>query len=226
MAMQVVEANSRETRGKNAARRLRRDGWVPAVLYGAKKDPVAIAVNPKLVNKILESESGHNTIFTLEIDGKTKTNAMIKDWLVDPVRGDLLHVDLIRIAMHEKLRVKVPIVARGEPRGVKEQGGVFEYVMREVEVECLPTDIPDNIPVNVSELLIGQRFRAADIQVDPKLRVVTDPDRTLCHVVALAVVEEKPAEVEVAAPAEPEVIKKGKAVEEGEEVEEEEGGEK
>lgn len=226
MTMQVVEAKLRETRGKNEARRLRRVGLVPGVLYGSKQEPVTVAISPKRVMKILESESGRNTIFTLEFDGK-KTNAIIKDWQVDPVEGELLHVDLLRIAMHEKLRFKVPVAARGEPRGVKEQGGIFEYVQREIEIECLPGEVPDKLAIDVAELMIGDNFRAGDVMLEAKLRLMTDPDRVLAHVVALKAEEERPAaEVEAVAPAEPEVIKKGKVVEEGEEAEAEEAEEK
>jgi large subunit ribosomal protein L25 len=151
---------------------------------------------------------------------------MVKDWQVDPVRGALLHVDLVRVAMDVRIKVKVPVRTFGEPQGVKLQGGIFEMVTREVEVECLPGEIPGEFRVDVTELMIGKQLRAGDLTLDPaKMKLLTDPQRVLAHVVALRVEEEKPAEVvagaeAAAAPVEPEVIKKGKKeVEEGEEAE-------
>src|SRR5712691_4826954 len=219
----IVEATPRDTRGKNAARRMRCAGQIPAVLYGGSGEPQAVAVNTKQVAGILRSESGHNTIFTVKLNG-SEHKAILKDWQVDPAKGSLLHVDMLRIAMDVRMRVKVPVHTFGEPQGVKLQGGIFEMVTREVEVECLPSDIPDEFKVDVSELLIGKQLRAADLPLDPqKMKLVSDPQRVIAHVVALRAEEEKPAEAEVvaeAAPAEPEVIKKGKKeVEEGEEAE-------
>jgi len=220
----IVEAAPRETRGKNAARRVRLTGQVPAVLYGGKGGSQALEVNAKQVAAILRSPSGHNTIFKVKTKD-TEQTAILKDWLVDPVKGHLLHVDLLRIAMDVRMRVKVPVHTFGEAQGVKLQGGIFEMVTREVEIECLPSEIPTEFRMDISELMIGTQLRASDIQIDPeKIKLVTDPLRVLAHVVALRVEEEKPAEAvaaEVAAPAEPEVIKKGKKeAEEGEEVEE------
>jgi large subunit ribosomal protein L25 len=216
----VVEAAPRTTRGKNEARRLRLTGRVPAVLYGGKGEAVTLAVNAKQVGAILRSESGHNTLFQVDLGGKHEP-AILKDWLVDPITGRLLHVDLLRIAMDVRMRVKVPVHTFGEPSGVKVQGGVFEIVTREVEVECLPADIPTEFKADVSGLALNQALRAGDLQLDPnKIKLITDKDRVLAHVVALRVEEEKPVEAvaaEGAAPAEPEVIKKGKKEEEGEE---------
>jgi large subunit ribosomal protein L25 len=215
----VLEGKVRETRGKNAARRTRVTGMVPATLYGGRKDPVALAVNAKQVARILRSETSHNTIFTVAMDG-TEEKAMLKDWQVDPLKGALLHVDLMRIAMDVRMRVRVPVRTFGEPQGVKLQGGVFEMVTREVEVECLPGNIPEEFKVDVSELLIGKQLRASDLPLDPaKIKLVTDPQRVLAHVVTLKKEEEPAPEAAVAvetAPAEPEVIKKGKKEEEGE----------
>jgi large subunit ribosomal protein L25 len=221
----IVEATPRETRGKNAARRLRLTGQVPAVIYGGKSGSVALEVNAKQLSAILRSTSGHNTIFKVKIDNDQQT-AIVKDWLVDPVKGHLLHVDLLRIAMDVRMRVKVPVHTFGEAQGVKLQGGIFETVTREVEVECLPSDIPTEFRMDISHLMIGMQLRASDIQIDPeKMKMLTDPVRVLAHVVTLRVEEEKPAEAvaaEAAATlAEPEVIKKGKKeAEEGEEGEE------
>ena len=216
----VVEGAPRETRGKNEARRLRLTGKVPAVLYGGKGTAVTLSVNAKQVGSILRSESGHNTIFNVDLAGKHEP-AILKDWLVDPVSGKLLHVDLLRVAMDVRMRVKVPVHTFGEPAGVKQQGGIFEIVTREVEIECLPADIPTEFKVDVSGLMLGKQLRAGELAMDgTKMKLVTDPDRVLAHVVALRVEEEKPAEVvatEAVAPAEPEVIKKGKKEVEGEE---------
>ena len=173
---------------------------------------------------ILHSESGHNAIFTLEIKGKAPARVMLRDWQVDPLHGDLLHVDMVRVARDAKLKVKVPIHVTGEAKGVKVQGGIFEFLLREVEVECLPDDIPDHITVDVTELPIGRNLRVADLPVGEKVKVLTDAHRVVAHVVALKAEEEKPAaEVVEAAPAEPEVIRKGKAEEAAGEEEEAEG---
>jgi len=216
----TVEGQIRETRGKNAARRTRMTGMVPATLYGARKEAVALTVNAKQIARILRSETGHNTIFTVNVAGGDQEKAMLKDWQVDPLKGALLHVDLLRIAMDVRMRVRVPVHTFGEPQGVKMQGGIFEMVTREVEIECLPGDIPEEFKVDVSELLIGKQLRAADLPLDPeKVKLVTDPQRVLAHVVTLKKEEEPTAEAAVAAetaPAEPEVIKKGKKEEEGE----------
>jgi large subunit ribosomal protein L25 len=216
----TVEGKIRGERGKNAARRTRVTGMVPAVLYGGRQDSVALAVNAKQVTRILRSEAGHNTIFTLHVADGQEQKAMLKDWQVDPVSGSLLHVDLLRIAMDVRMRVHVPVHTFGEPQGVKMQGGIFETVTREVEIECLPGDIPEEFKVDVSDLLIGKQLRAGDLPMDPlKIKLLTDPQRVLAHVVMLKKEEEVAPEAAVAAetaPAEPEVIKKGKKEEEGE----------
>lgn len=224
----IVEVTPRDERGKNAARRIRRSGQIPAVLYGGAASPLAVSVNAKQVASILRSETGHNTIFTVKLPGG-QHRAMLKDWQVDPVKGSLLHVDLLRVAMDVRMRVKVPVHTFGEPQGVKMQGGIFEMVTREVEIECLPSDIPEEFKVDVTELMIGKQLRAADLPLEAqKMKLVTDPQRVIAHVVALRAEEEKPAEAavaEAAAPVEPEVIKKGKKeAEEGEEAEAEAGG--
>jgi large subunit ribosomal protein L25 len=216
----VVEAAPRATRGKNEARRLRVTGKVPAVLYGGKGDSVTLAVNAKQVGAILRSPTGHNTLFQIDLGGKHEP-AILKDWLTDPITGNLLHVDLLRVAMDVRMRVEVPVHTFGEPSGVKVQGGIFETVTREVEIECLPADIPTEFKVDVSGLMLNQALRAKDLPIDAsKLKLITDPERVLAHVVTLKVEEEKPVEAvaaEAAAPAEPEVIKKGKKEVEGEE---------
>jgi large subunit ribosomal protein L25 len=216
-----VEAIRRDDRGKNAARRLRAAGQVPAILYGGKGEAESLSVNTKQVSTILRSQSGHNTIFTLKLAGGDQ-QAIVKDLQVDPVKGTLIHVDLLRIAMDVRMRVKVPVHTFGEAQGVKLQGGIFEMVTREVEIECLPTEIPEEFRVDINELMIGKQLRASEIPMDAeKMKLVTDPQRVIAHVVQLREEEEKPVEAvaaEAAAPAEPEVIKKGKKeAEEGEE---------
>jgi large subunit ribosomal protein L25 len=226
MAQIIVQGEPRNLRGKNAARRLRVTGNVPATLYGGKQDAVALAVNSKQVTAILRSDTGHNTLFQVEFGGKQQP-AIVKDWQVDPVSGRLLHVDLLRVAMDVRMRVKVPVHTFGDPAGVKVQGGVYEVVAREVEVECLPADIPTEFKMDVSGLALNQSLRAGELPIDKnKIKLITDANAVLAHVVALRVEEEKPAEAAApgAAPAEPEVIKKGKKEVEGEEGAE--GGEK
>jgi len=231
MAQIIVEAAPRVTRGKNAARRLRIAGQVPATLYGGgKAEAESLQVNTKQVSAILRSASGHNTIFNVKTENSEQP-AIVKEWQVDPVSGMLLHVDLYRIAMDVRMRVKVPVHVFGDPQGVKLQGGIFEMVIREVEVECLPADIPTEFRVDISGLMLGMQIRASDVQVDPeKIKIVTDPMRVLAHVVALRVEEEKPVEAvaaEAGTPSEPELIKKGKKeAEDGEEGEEAPAAEK
>jgi large subunit ribosomal protein L25 len=221
MAQIIVEGAPRDTRGKNEARRLRETGKVPATLYGGKGGPLSLAVNTKQLTAILRSESGHNTIFEVDFAGKQEP-AIVKDWQVDPVSGKLLHVDLLRVAMDVRMKVNVPVHTFGEPSGVKVQGGVYEVVTREVEVECLPANIPTEFKVDVSGLMLNQSLRASDLTIDKtKIKLLTEANAVLAHVVALRVEEEKPVEAVVAAvPAEPEVIKKGKKEVEGEEGEE------
>jgi large subunit ribosomal protein L25 len=217
----VVQALPRSDRGKNEARRLRQTGKVPAVLYGGKGQAITLSVNAKQVDAILRSASGYNTLFQVDLGGKQEP-AILKDWQLDPVSGRLLHVDLLRVAMDVRMRVKVPVHTFGEPAGVKQQGGVFEIVTRDVEIECLPGEIPTEYRADVSNLMIGMHLRAGDLPIDKsKVKLITDLERVIAHVVALRVEEEKPAEAvageAAAAPAEPEVIKKGKKEVEGEE---------
>lgn len=216
MALQIsISAARRTGLGKQAAGRLRRGGQVPAVLYGGKKETVALTVDPKALAAILRSETGHNTVFEVVTDGEggEKTAVMIVDWQRDPVRGSLLHVDLKRIALDQRVRVKAPVRSQGEATGVKVQGGVLELVTREIELECLPGEIPDHILVDVSALDIGQNLRVGDLRLPAGVRVVTAADRVVAHVVAVKEeVAPVPAEgAAEAAPAEPEVAKKGKA---------------
>ncbi|HET9364666.1 MAG TPA: 50S ribosomal protein L25 [Candidatus Angelobacter sp.] len=221
--VELVEAQPRpdSSRGKNEARRLRVSGRVPAVIYGAKKNTLAVSVDPKQIMRILNSESGHNTIFDVQVNGE-QSKAMIVDWQFEPIKGKLLHLDLKRIAMDEKIRVMVPIHLKGEAAGVKQQGGILDQVLREVEVECLPGDIPTHIDVDVSELVFGAVTRVKDLpNTGGKLKFITDEDQAVAHITSVkeevAPTPEAAAEAAAAAPAEPEVIKKGKqeAEEEG-----------
>src|SRR5262245_14040910 len=211
----LIEAQPRDDqqRGKNEARRLRALGRIPAVLYGAKGAAVPVSVDPKQIARVLTSESGHNTIFDLQV-GKEKTKAMIVDWQYEPIKGRLLHIDLKRIAMDERLRVKAPIMLLGEPVGVKQEGGILEQVLDGVEVEWLPGDLPSNIDVDVSELVFGQVKLVAYLPHSGKVKFLTDENQTVAHITAVkeevAPTPEAAAEAAAAAPAEPEVIKKGK----------------
>ena len=211
----TVAAEPRTLRGKNEARRLRATGSAPAVVYGVGKETFAVSVNPKEVSKILRSKTGHNTIFTLAVNGGENTPVMIVDWQKDPVKDNLLHVDLKRIDLTVRLVVKVPVHTVGEPEGVKIQGGLHEIVTREIEVECLPNEIPDDLTVDVSALSIGQSIRAGDVVLPGSVKLVSPADAVISHVVTMRA-EEVVAPVagaEAAGPAaaaEPEVIKKGK----------------
>jgi len=215
----VVEAQPREGAGKNVARRLRKSGRVPAVLYGAGKGPVPVSVDPKQIARILHSEAGVNTIFDLQLDGE-RTKAMIVDYQNEPIKGALLHLDFKRIAMDRRLRISVPVLLKGEAAGVKQQGGILDQVLREVEIECLPGDIPGHLEADVSTLVFGQVMRVADLPHDKsKIHLLTDPEQAVAHITAVkeeaAPAPEAVAAEVAAAPAEPEVIKKGKQEEEG-----------
>jgi large subunit ribosomal protein L25 len=214
----TVTAEPRASRGKNAARRLRQSGRIPAVLYGAYQPAAAVAVDPKEMSRILHSKTGHNTIFDVRL-GEEVTPAMIVDWQYEPVRDTLLHVDLKRIDLSERLRVLVPVVTHGDPKGVKQQDGLLEIVTREIEVECLPDEIPEHFTVDVTELMIGQNIRAGEVLLSGSMKLMSSPDSVLAHVIALrgeAPAEAAPAAEAVEAPAagEPEVLKKGKKEEE------------
>lgn len=211
----TITAKPRSGRGKNEARRLRVRGLTPAVLYGAGQESVAVAVNPKEVARILHSGSGSNTIFNLAVENAT-TPVMIVDYQNDPVRDSLLHLDLKRIDLSKRIVVKVPVAVTGEPKGVKLQGGLLEVIKREIEIECLPDEIPEQFTVDVGELMIGQNVRAGAIPLPENMKLISPADQVMAHVIALKAEEVAPAAEGVAAPAaaEPEVIKKGKKEEE------------
>jgi len=221
----LLEATSRESFGKNEARRTRAAGRVPAVLYGSSgqgsgddsKSATPISVEPKALLRILHSESGANTLISLKLAGAKDARVLVKEYQLDPVTHRLLHADFYRIAMDRVLRVTVPVTVKGEAPGVKQQSGILEFVHRIVEVECLQADIPEHIEVNVGDLMRHQGIRVRDVPVNPKVKLVDDPDMMLVHVI-MPKAEEAPAPAEGAAaaatiataPAEPEVIKKGK----------------
>jgi large subunit ribosomal protein L25 len=215
----TVKAQVRATRGKNEARRLRVRGMIPAVVYGAYKDSVAIGISPKEITQILNSKTGHNTIFNLAIEGGENTPVMVVDSQRDPIKGRMLHADLKRIDLSKRIRVSVPVVTEGEAAGIKLQGGLLEIVTREVEIECLPDEIPEHFTVDVSPLMIGQSIRAGNLPMSGSMRLMSSPDSVIAHVVALRAEAAAPAPGAEAAPAaeagaEPEVIKKGKKEEE------------
>ena len=209
----ILEARPRTPGTKNDARRVRRQGKVPAVVYGAGKAAMPVEVDPRQVSRILNSETGHNTVFDLTVDGD-RTKAMIVDWQYEPIKGSLLHIDVKRIAMEQKLRVNVPIELVGEPEGVKTQGGLLEQIVRDVEVECLPADIPSSVELNVAALVFGVVLRVSDLPKNDKVRFVSDPDQPVAHIISIkeevVATPEAVAGEAAAAPAEPEVIKKGK----------------
>ena len=215
----TLEAQARDTFGKNEARRTRRGGQVPGVLYGGDgKAATPISVAPNALLKILHSESGQNTLIALKLAGAGDNRVLVKDFQLDPITHDVLHVDFLRIAMDKLLRVTIPIIVHGEPKGVKQQGGILEFIRREIEIEVLPADIPEHIDVDVAELMLHQGVRVRDIATNAKWKPVSDLDLMLVHVI-MPKVEEVAAPADAAAaatatPAEPEVLKKGKKDEE------------
>jgi large subunit ribosomal protein L25 len=221
----TLDVVKRNGKGKNEARRLRAAGRVPAVVYGARKEGqvpqgVPVAVDPKELLRILHSESGANTLITLKLDGGA-SRVMVKEYQLDPITHQLLHADFYQLAMDRAITVTVPVLVKGEPKGVKQQGGMLDFVTRELQIQCLPTDIPEHIAVDVTELMLHQAIRLRDLPESPKWKALNEPDTMLVHVV-LPKAEEAaaPAEAEAAtapAAAEPEVIKKGKTDKEGEE---------
>ena len=220
----TLQAEKRDGRGKNEARRLRARGRIPAVVYGAGKNTaIEIAVDPRVLLRILHSESGVNTLIGLTGVDFGGGKVLVKEYQLDPVTHKLLHVDFYRVAMDKVLRVTVPIHLTGESKGVKDEGGIVDFVNRDLEVECLPADIPEHITVDISELMLHQGVRVRDLPRSDKWTSVTEPETMIVHVIALKA-EEEPAPaaegpaaataVAPAAPAEPEVIKKGKKEEE------------
>ena len=222
----TLEAVKRDTKGKNEARRLRASGRIPATVYGAQKEgetgkSFPVAVDPKPLLRILHSESGLNTLITLKVDGEGDARVLVKEFQLDPVTHSLLHADFYRVNMDRKITVTVPVVFKGEPRGVKVEGGVLEPLHREIELETLPAEIPDAIEVDVRDLGLNDAIFVRDVATNVRWTPITDPGTMLVHVITPRAVEE-PAAAEAAvaaapaAAAEPEVIKKGKTEKEGE----------
>ena len=218
----TLQAEKRETRGKNEARRLRAKNRIPAVVYGTEKGKATeISVDPKVLSRILHSESGVNTLIGLDLDGSS-TRVLVKEYQLDPIDHKLLHADFYQVAMDKALTLTVPVVLKGEARGVKQQGGIVDFVNREIEIEVLPGDIPEHIDVDVSELMLNQGIRVRDLSLEgAKWKPISDGDMMLVHVVAPRAEEPSPAAeaaaaVGATAPAEPEVIKKGKTEKEEE----------
>jgi large subunit ribosomal protein L25 len=215
----TVVAEVRTSRGKNEAHRTRAAGKIPAVVYGAYQDPVSVALNPREILKIVRSATGYNTIFTLAVEGGESTPVMVVDQQVDPIKGTLLHADLKRIDLTKRIRVSIPVHTAGEAAGVKVQGGLLEVITRAIEIECLPDEIPESYTVNVSDLMIGQSKRASDVALSGSVKLVSDPQSVIAHIVTLRAEEVAATTDAVATPAagaaaEPEVIKKGKKEEE------------
>ena len=210
----ILDAVERNGRGKNEARRLRVTGRIPAVVYGVREGGKAIAVDPKILSRILRTEQGANTLIALNLPGGGDARVLVKEYQLDPITHELLHADFYRVAMDKLIRVQVTVVPQGEPKGVKQQGGVLDIVHRQIEVECLPADIPTHIEVDVTEMMVGQSIRVRDVATNPKWKALSDPETMLMHViipkVEEVVVTPEAAAAAVAATAEPEVIKKGK----------------
>jgi large subunit ribosomal protein L25 len=210
---ELVTAVTREGKfNKNAARRVRVAGKIPGVIYGAKEPSVAVELDPKQILRILHSDSGHNTIFDVDVKGSARVKAMIVDWQYEPIKGSLLHIDLKRIAMDKLMMVEVPIHLEGIPIGVKAEGGLLDQVLREVEIECLPGDIPAHIALDVTGMKLHDVVRVSDLPHGGKFKFVTDEDATVAHVTVIKeeVVAEPDAVAAAVSPAEPEVVKKGK----------------
>jgi large subunit ribosomal protein L25 len=222
----ILDAVKRSSRGKNEARRLRVAGQIPAVVYGAQKagdavHNIPVAVDPKPLMRILHSGSGVNTLITLKVEGDGDSRVLVKQFLVDPITSQLLHADFYRVNMDKKITVTVQVIVKGEPRGVKVEGGVLDFVHREIELETLPADIPSAIEIDVSNLGLNDAIHVRDVAAGQRWTPISEPDMMLVHVIMPRVVEE-PAAADaaavVAAPgaaAEPEVIKKGKTEKEG-----------
>ena len=220
MAEMKVSASSRSEFGSGASKRLRRQGLVPAVVYGGASGSISVSVDPKALYRLLRSEAGRNTILKLEIEGGKNDSVILKDWQVDPVKETFLHADFQRIAMDKLLRVTIPVAVRGEAIGVKTDGGMLDVVLREIEVECLPADIPERIECDVSELHINESVRIRDLPPLERVEILAEADRVVAHVVTIKAEEEETPEgeeegVEVAPgeEGEPEVITKGKTEE-------------
>jgi len=211
----TLQAVKRGDKGKNEARRHRAAGRLPAIVYGTGSQSIPVTVEPKALSRILHSDSGANTLITLRVEGESEARVLVKEYQLDPITHDLLHADFYRVAMDKVIQVTVPITLKGEAKGVKLQGGIVDFVTRQIEVECLPGDIPDQIDVDITELMMNDGVRVRDLATGGKWTSLTEPETLIVHLVAPRA-EEAPAADAVAetaapgTPAEPEVIKKGK----------------
>jgi len=217
----VVAAESRTETGKGPNRRLRGRGMIPGVVYAPGKDAVAVSISPRVITEILQSASGENTLFDIELGG-TRRKVILKEYQREPLKGELLHADFFEVALDKRIEVKVHIELEGTPVGVKNQGGLLEFVTRELELECLPTEIPDKITVDVADLELGRHLRVSDVTLPDNVTLLTEGDVVIAHVVTpraeVAAAEEEAEAVEAAEGqegAEPEVAKKGRAEDEG-----------
>jgi large subunit ribosomal protein L25 len=202
----VIEAQTRIPEGKNANRRIRKSGKIPAVIYGPGKEPAVLSLNPVDIYAILRSDAGRNTIFNINIEGVGQRSAMVKDYQLDPIKGKLIHTDLLEIAMDRRLTLMVNVELVGEPQGVKIDGGTLDFVTRAIEIECMPADIPEAVKLQVGALKINDYIRAKDINLGDKVTILTEPD----VVIAAVAPPKKEAVAAAAGAAEPEVVKRGK----------------
>ena len=214
-----VQAKVREGRGKNDARRARRDGMVPITVYGGGAETLAAVAPARDLAAILRTEAGRNTIFTIEVEGVGVSEVMFHDRQIDPVKGRLIHADLTRLVKGQKIEVTVPLHLVGEPFGVKEKQGVLEQIIREIEIRCEPRQIPDSLDVDVSNLDVHDLLHVSDIAVGEGVEILTDPEQVIATVGIVKEEVEPAVPAEGEEPAEPEVIGKGKKEEEGEESE-------
>ena len=214
-----IEADDRSLAGRRASRKLARKGLIPGVLYGGVDQPVLFQVDPRRLDAILHSESGSNTLFKFSLTGgRSDTLAMIREVQVDPLSGRMIHADLLRISMERAIEVRVPIHLTGTARGVKNQGGILDFVLRDIVVSCLPGDIPERFDADVTELDLGKAVKVSDLKIPSNIKVLTDSTKAIATVVAPAAeksAETAAADAAAAGPAEPEVIKKGKVEAEG-----------
>jgi large subunit ribosomal protein L25 len=215
----TLEAVRRDQRGRNEMVRIRSTGRIPAVLYGGAGAVESVTVDPKALMRILHSDSGVNTLISLKLEGEGDARVLVKEYQLDPVTHTLLHCDFYRVAMDRVLRVTVPVHLAGEAKGVKAQGGIVDFVHRDLAIECLPADIPEHIDVDITELMIGQGIRVRDLPTGGTWKAVSEADMLIVHVIppkVEAAAEPAEAAAAPAAPAEPEVIKKGKVEKEEE----------
>ncbi len=213
----IIRAEKRTIFGKNASRRIRSKGKIPAILYGTEIENVPLIVDKKDIFKVVKSETGENTIFKIVFDSEEK-DAMIKEIQKDPTTDELLHADLIHISLDRPIRLSVPVIARGEAVGVKAEGGFVDFITREIEIECLPRDIPEHIEIDISPLHLNQSLKVQDIRAPEGVRIISDPSLVIVHIEPPAVEEVKVGVEEevISVEKEPEIIKKGKAEEEEE----------